>query len=126
MVERRHLLLCLKILVEQVDLVPHLSNVVYLCQQNLIQSQRVVLYVGARLIDTVQQRHFIFDHSDGFIDVLAVVADNCFLFFEDLLDDLLVVLIQQVGPLPVFAQQVFAGWHVRPDYLLLAKQRLNG
>jgi hypothetical protein len=61
LIDLGHCLLSLKVSVESDELLAHLSNHGDLLLQELVQARHILLYVRPRLINLIEQSHFLFD-----------------------------------------------------------------
>jgi hypothetical protein len=96
LIQLGHALLRLQVLVEGHQLVPHLLDHLDLRKQHLVQVSHIFFNIWARLVNFIEKNHLLFDEVDHFIDVLTVPVDELFLFLEDLLNQLLVLIAQLV------------------------------
>lgn len=71
-VELGHLFLCLKVAVKSEQLGPEVSDNFDLAKEHLVEAFSVLLYIGAWLVDLIEQLHLILDLADNLIDVCPV------------------------------------------------------
>ena len=119
-----HGFLGLHVLVEHVQLVADGDDLLDLRQQDLVELERVVLNVAARLVCLIQQRHFFLGVVDGVVDVLAMAGQHALLIFQNLLDQSLVLLVELGGVPAMLLHELVLGWHAGADDFGVGASRL--
>ena len=80
--------------VEVEQFFPQFTNDLHLFEEDAIEASRVHLYIAARLVDLVQESHLFLHYANDLIDVPPVRMNQLLLLFEDLFDELLVIIAQ--------------------------------
>ena len=83
--------------IESTQLLPQLTNDIDLLQEYLVQILSILLHIRPRLVYLIQQVHLVLDHTDHLINMTSMGMYQLFLFFEDLLNQLLMVIAQVIS-----------------------------
>lgn len=98
--------------VEVQQLFAQLRNYRNLVQQNFVQIFNVFFYVASGFVNHVEQAHLVFDDWNNFVDVLSVISYQIFFFFQNLLNQLVVVSFEPFNVLSVFFSQINLCWNI--------------
>lgn len=97
LVKSLKVLLLSQMRVESHQLLSQLAYHLHLVDEDFVEIANVDIYVALRLVDGVEQVHILAGNVHHVIDVLSVALDKLFLFFENHLDQTLVILTDPVG-----------------------------